>query len=93
MTDINNLRNEIDCIDKKIINAIKERFNIVSKIAQYKNSHQLPIVNSERGNQVLQQNCEYAKTLALDCEFIQDIFEKIIHHSIKYQELHSTIKE
>lgn len=83
--DIQSLRNEIDSIDQKIIQQIQARFLIVQKIANYKKHHQLDIVDQSRSNEVIQKNCEFARSLDLDPVMIERIFTEIIAFSVQYQ--------
>ena len=83
--NIKDLRKEIDEIDQQIIQAIKKRFDIVLKISEYKKTHKLNITDSQRTNQVIENNRKFAQELNLDEDLIESIFTHIIESSIEYQ--------
>ena len=53
MTDIKELRAEIDRIDSEIIRLYGERMDTARRIGQYKKEHNLPVMDTEREREVL----------------------------------------
>ena len=51
--DIKELRNEIDSIDDKILELFERRMDICRDIARYKNENKLPVLNSNREAEII----------------------------------------
>ena len=60
MTDIKELRAEIDRIDSEIIRLYGERMDTARRIGQYKKEHNLPVMDTEREREVLNRAGEKA---------------------------------
>jgi monofunctional chorismate mutase len=56
MEDLNQLRNQIDEIDEKMVLLFEERMEVVMKIAAYKNQNGIPILNETREKEVIKKN-------------------------------------
>ncbi|MCI7131130.1 MAG: prephenate dehydratase [Lachnospiraceae bacterium] len=84
MKDLQEIRNDIDVIDKQIVDLYKERMNLTSEVASYKIA---------TGKQVLDRERELSKLAALetlaDSDFtkhgIRELFEQIMSTSRKKQ--------
>jgi len=59
LKNLDNLREEIDKIDKEMISLFQKRMDIVIKIGEYKKSKSLPIEDKERERQLLEKNLNY----------------------------------
>ncbi len=53
--DIDKCRNNIDDIDKKILELFEKRMTNASEIAEYKKQHKMPVFQSERENEVIEK--------------------------------------
>ena len=51
--DITEIRKKIDAIDSDLLNLFLQRMNLMSDVANYKNAHNLPIVDKAREREVL----------------------------------------
>ena len=60
-SNINDIREEIDSIDNKIIELIGLRYNYVKEIVKYKERTKESIVAKERYNSVLKEKKTYSK--------------------------------
>jgi monofunctional chorismate mutase len=56
MEDLNQLRNQIDEIDEKMVLLFEERMEAVMKIAAYKNQNGIPILNETREKEVIKKS-------------------------------------
>jgi monofunctional chorismate mutase len=56
MEDLNQLRNQIDEIDEKMVLLFEERMEAVMKIAAYKNQNGILILNETREKEVIKKN-------------------------------------
>ena len=54
--DIDKLRDEIDDIDKQIIELFEKRMDVVLNVAKYKMERNLPIFNGAREAEVIEKN-------------------------------------
>lgn len=85
--DIKQLRNEIDNIDKELVELLEKRMNIVKNVAIYKKNNNLPVLDSSREGEVLQKNVALIKDENLK-NSIQEILKSIMDVS---KELQKTI--
>lgn len=84
MSELENLRKNINDIDKKLTDIFEKRMKTVLKIAQYKKENKLPILNQNRENEVIKNNLNYLK----DDEFkegLEEFFKQIMSISREYQ--------
>lgn len=77
---LNELRQQINHIDRQLLSLLNERFHIVEKIADYKQQQTLPIQDRNRETDVIRQLQQYAKTAdyVLDPKDIVQIYNAII---------------
>ncbi len=88
-TDFNDsledLRSQIDRVDKEILEAISERFKIVDKIGEYKRDNNITTLQMNRWDTLLQDKIAKANGLSLDDEFVKAIYQLIHKESVKKQ--------
>lgn len=58
MTELNEYRFEIDRIDQELTRLIEQRFNLARKVADYKKTNGLPVLDTSREEIVIQRNQE-----------------------------------
>ncbi|MBE6131983.1 MAG: chorismate mutase [Erysipelotrichaceae bacterium] len=76
--ELNELRKQIDKVDKQMAELFEERMNLVKKVGQYKKEHNLPILDKERENLVKEKNHQYIinkDLLPLYDEFISHLMD------------------
>lgn len=56
MEDLKKLRDDIDSIDKELIELFQKRMETVLKVAEYKKKNNVPILNASRENEVIKKN-------------------------------------
>ncbi len=61
MNKLEQLRNEIDAIDRKIVNCFEKRIDCVKQVAQYKIEHGLPVLDSSREEALLKSRAAMLK--------------------------------
>lgn len=54
--NLNEIRDEINEVDKKVVELLEKRFNLALKVGQYKISHSLPVFDEKREQTVI-KNC------------------------------------
>ena len=76
--ELNELRKQIDKVDKQMAKLYEERMDIVKQIGNYKKEHNLPILDKERENLVKEKNHQYIinkDLLPLYDEFISHLMD------------------
>jgi len=58
--ELDQLRQEIDAVDKRLVEDIKERMKVAAEIAAYKREHGIPVMDSKREREVLHKIVEMA---------------------------------
>ncbi len=80
MNKLQNLRNEIDNIDKDIVKLIEKRMKISYEIGQYKKENNIPIFDEKREKEVLDRKKELLENKDLSSMII-DIYNIIMNKS------------
>ncbi len=75
------IRYQIDSIDKEIISLFALRFQYVSEIVKYKHDAESVVAN-DRKQEVIELRGQWAEELGLDKATFQRIFECLINHNI-----------
>ncbi len=81
MKTIEDLRAEIDRINRGIVELLAKRMEVAGKIAEYKKARGLPVHVPEREKAVIENAKRLAKENGLDEKMIEDVFLKIIEHT------------
>lgn len=75
MRDLENIRKDINKIDKKIISLLNQRFFLSKEVGAYKKAHDMKIFDENREKEILEkindENKEYG-------EFLAEIYQKIM---------------
>jgi monofunctional chorismate mutase len=82
--EIEELRGEIDEIDKKIVRLLCRRFEVVGRIARAKRALGVAVEDAERERDVL-ENCIRAAGDALDEDFIEKFTALVLEQSKRIQ--------
>jgi len=83
--DLMILREQIDHIDRQILNSLKERKSIVEQIAHAKKAHNLTALQLHRFKDLMQERMELAQNFDLNVELVKEIFDNIHEDSLKIQ--------
>lgn len=81
-TNITEVRNEIDNIDRIIIELLSERFQYVKEVVKYKDNTPKSIEASDRRSIVLSQRRQWAAEKGLDPDVVEDIYKRLIQYFI-----------
>lgn len=84
MTNLEELRKEIDSIDSKIIELLEQRLETVQKIAENKQKNKLPTQSKDRELEII--NAWQSKKKLCSTDFITQIVQLILHESRQFQE-------
>jgi chorismate mutase len=82
---ISRLRAEISHIDARLLQDLAERMKWVAEIGRLKQEHNIPVLQLERWENLLEKHLAQGKRLGLDEDFIKDLFELIHTQAVKQQ--------
>ena len=88
--DLKDHRDRIDAIDDQLSALFKERMEVVAKVAEYKKEHGLPITDSAREKQILEDRTADAGELK---PYVRRFFKHIMKLSKEYQKERITDEE
>ena len=83
--NINILRKQIDEIDEQLLTVLAKRMSVSKEIGTYKKEHNMPILQSGRYNDILENRAKQGEALNLSCEFVTEIMKAIHEESVKVQ--------
>lgn len=86
MKTIEELRAEIDKLNREIVELLAKRMEVAGEIVEYKKQRGLPAYAPERENAVIENVKMLAKENRLDEKMAEDVFWKIIEHTRKSEE-------
>ena len=75
---LEDLRQNIDDIDEKLVDLLARRIEIVKKIGEFKKQNNLPVLDKNRFDKVLEKVENKAIQQGLSPDFLKEIY-KIIH--------------
>jgi len=82
------LREEIDAIDNEIITLIAKRLRVVSDIGKVKKEKNIPPLDANRWEKVLQKITQKAKENNVPVELVEKIYREIHHTALSIQKKH-----
>ena len=83
--DLKELRVKIDSIDAQLVDLFKQRMAVSRDIAAYKKEHSMPILQSPRYNEILENRSSMGKQMDLSPEFVKSILREIHEESVRQQ--------
>ncbi len=81
-TNITEVRNEIDNIDKDIINMLSKRFGYVREVVKYKEKTTSGVEASGRRAAVITSRREWAEEVGINPDVIENIYNTLIDYFI-----------
>lgn len=85
LTTMEELRQEIDNFDDKLLDILNSRMAISRKIGEYKKKHNITILQASRWDKLLKERIKLAGKKGLSEEFITKVFKAIHQESINHQ--------
>lgn len=83
--NLDSIRKLLDKTDKKIVDALAKRQELVREISSLKMDEDRNIRDTEREEQLLDKVAELARDAGLDRYFAEQLFKDIIQHSVRFQ--------
>lgn len=84
MEDLQDLRLQIDSIDRRIVSLLNERYNVVKKVGEWKHAHNQPIYVPEREKMLLEK-LEQLNPGPMNSETLRAIYREIMSGSMKIE--------
>ena len=85
INQLEDLRDQIDNIDREIFEAIAARMRIVDKIGFYKKENNVTVFQVNRWKEISENRQQWAKSLRLNEDFMDSLFKLIHDASIRRQ--------
>lgn len=79
------LRQLVDEIDTELLSILAKRMRISKEIGQYKKEHNMPVLQTNRYDEILAKRSNQAKEIGVESHFLKKIFEAIHEESIRKQ--------
>jgi len=83
--NIQEIRDAIDIIDRKILQMFAQRHEYVKEIIKFKSGDEKGIIARERKELVLKERKEWAEEMGLDAELMENVFRLLIDKNIQIQ--------
>ncbi|PAP79192.1 3-deoxy-7-phosphoheptulonate synthase [Rubrivirga sp. SAORIC476] len=91
MSDLSTLRDDLDAVDRKLVDALAERQRLVADVAAVKAADgALPIQDPDREQDLLSRVHALAEDAGLDGYFASQLYRQILRHSVRYQAVRQT---
>lgn len=86
INNIEDLRSQIDLIDKELIQLYANRMDLAEKIGEYKKQNNISIYQQSRWSEILEETMKRAEPLGLSPSFMDKVLRAIHEESISRQE-------
>jgi chorismate mutase len=86
LEQLEDYRTSIDLLDDAIVKLLAERMRVVKKIGTLKKQHQMPSLQPERFQKVLDSKVALAEQSGLEAEFVASIYELMHTHAVKAED-------
>jgi chorismate mutase/prephenate dehydrogenase len=78
---LDHLRDQIDSIDKQLVELLAQRGRVVQQVIQVKQQHDLPTFHPAREENLISARRAQAKQAGLDPDYVEDLFRTVMRHS------------
>ena len=79
------LRRDIDRVDDELIELLARRMRIAAEIGQYKKEHNMPVIQADRYNDLMENRVKSAEAVGMSDEFIRTVLAAIHEESVRKQ--------
>jgi len=79
------LRTRIDALDAELLDILARRMAVSREIGSYKDSHNMPVVQSERFGDLLASRIKAAGAMGMSSDFVRGLFSVIHGESVRMQ--------
>lgn len=86
MPELSSYRQEIDTLDREIIELLGKRFAAVRQVGIFKKEHNLPPLQSSRWAEVIKTRTAWAVEQGLSPAFIEQLWDKMHTYALEEEE-------
>ena len=79
------LRSQIDKLDDELLELLTRRVRVSRDIGQYKKEHNMPVLQTQRYEELLARRAGQAEQVGMDREFMRTVLQAIHEESIRQQ--------
>lgn len=79
------LRSQIDKLDDQLLELLSRRMRVSRNIGQYKKEHNMPVLQTQRYEELLARRAGQAEQMGMDREFMRTVLQAIHEESIRQQ--------
>ncbi len=79
------LRAQIDMLDNELLELLAKRMRVSREIGQYKKEHSMPILQTQRYDEILDKRANQAIELGMGGEFMRQVLQAIHEESVHQQ--------
>jgi chorismate mutase len=84
--NLTSLRRQIDELDSSLLELLAKRMRVSREIGTYKKEHNMPILQSQRYDEILQNRISQAVQMGMDAEFMKTVLVAIHEESVRNQQ-------
>ena len=82
---LSSLRKRIDHLDEQLLDLLAERMRVSCEIGTYKREHNMPLLQTSRYNELVEERMRLGCTKTLNAQFVREILKEIHDESIRQQ--------
>ena len=79
--ELEELRAQIDTIDRRLVELLAQRLQVVEQVTKVKQKHELPTFHPAREENLISARRAQAVDAGLDPDYIEDLFRTVLRHS------------
>jgi len=79
--ELDELRVQIDTIDRRLVELLAQRLQVVQQVTKVKQKHELPTFHPAREENLISARRAQAADAGLDPDYIEDLFRAVLRHS------------
>ena len=83
--NLTDLRREIDKLDNELLSLLSKRMRISHEIGQYKKENNMPVLQTQRYDEIINERGALAKEIGLNPEFVKAVLRAIHEESVHVQ--------
>lgn len=84
--NLTSLRRQIDELDSSLLELLAKRMRVSREIGTYKKEHNMPILQAQRYDEILQHRIAQAVQMGMDAEFMKTVLVAIHEESVRNQQ-------
>ncbi|MGW3471971.1 chorismate mutase family protein [Saccharopolyspora sp. NPDC000995] len=86
-TKLEALRAELDSIDLRLLDVLRERIELCVRIAEHKREHGVPMMQPHRIGVVQQRAADYGAEHGIDQVFLRGLYDLVIGETCRVEDL------